>query len=55
MDFDQFFIVIVAIIGLAVLWTILRAIFRLTARLFALGCVVILALVAIGCLIFWLV
>ena len=36
---------ILAIIGLAVVWTILRIVLKLTARLFKLGCIAIVILV----------
>ena len=35
------------LIGLAVAWTILRAVFKFTARLFTVGCLVVLAAVAV--------
>ena len=41
MDLSNPTTVILAIIGLAIVWTILRTVLKLTARLFKLGCIAI--------------
>ncbi len=48
MNFNELTTIVLIIIGLAILWTIVRAVLKLTAKLFAFGCMAILALVAIG-------
>jgi len=44
MDLSNPTTIILLIIGLAVVWTILRTVLRLTARLFRMGCIAILIL-----------
>ena len=48
MELDGIFNVILVLAILAVAWTILRAILKLTVRLFSIGCFVIVLLVAAG-------
>jgi hypothetical protein len=45
MDLSDFTTVIIVILGLAVVWTILRTALKLTARLFRMGCIAIVILV----------
>jgi hypothetical protein len=40
--------VVLILVGLAIGWTILKAILKLTMRLFAIGCLVIFVLVGLG-------
>jgi hypothetical protein len=44
MEMD-FLTVMLILLGLAVVWTVLRAVLKLTARLFALGCISLVLLV----------
>jgi hypothetical protein len=46
MILDNFLTVIFVLIGLAIVWTILRVVLKLTMRLFSIGCVAIVILVA---------
>jgi hypothetical protein len=48
MELDGLFNVILVLAILAVAWTILRTIFKLTVRLFSIGCFVIVGLVILG-------
>jgi hypothetical protein len=48
MEFDGLFNVILVLAILAVGWTILRTILKLTVRLFSIGCLVIVGLVILG-------
>jgi hypothetical protein len=41
----DFLTIVLILVGLAMIWTILRAVFKLTTRLFSLGCVGLLILV----------
>ncbi len=44
MEMD-FLTIVLILIGLAIVWTVLRAVFKLTARLFTIGCVALVLLV----------
>jgi len=44
MDLSDLTTIILVIIGLAVVWTILRTVLKLTARLFRVGCIAIVIL-----------
>lgn len=46
--------ILLIIIGLAVSWTILKAIFRITIRLFITGLVILLILVIAGAVMGWI-
>jgi hypothetical protein len=48
MELDGIFNVLLVVAILAVAWTILRAVLKLTVRLFSIGCIVIVGLVVLG-------
>lgn len=48
MELDGIFNVLLVLVILAVAWTILRTVFKLTVRLFSIGCFVIVVLVVLG-------
>lgn len=48
MELDGIFNVLLVLAILAVAWTILRAVLKLTVRLFSIGCFVIVGLVILG-------
>ena len=48
MELDGIFNVLLVLAILAVAWTILRAVLKLTVRLFSIGCFVIIVLVILG-------
>jgi hypothetical protein len=50
---DSIWNVLLIVAAVAVGWTVLRFVLKLTARLFAIGCGLLLALVAIGWFIGW--
>ena len=45
MEGNDLFTIALLLIGLAVVWTILRGVLKLTARLFRIGCIAIVLLV----------
>lgn len=48
MEFEGIFNVILVLAILAIAWTILRTVLKLTIRLFSIGCFVIIVLVGLG-------
>ena len=42
---SDFLTVVLILVGLAVVWTVLRVLFKLTTRLFTIGCVALVLLV----------
>lgn len=51
---DAIWNILFIVAAVAVGWTVLRFMLKLTARLFAIGCALLLGLIAIGWLIGWL-
>jgi hypothetical protein len=51
---ESFIDIVLILVGVAIAWTLLKALFKLTARLFSIGCVVLLGLVVLGWLLGWI-
>jgi hypothetical protein len=51
---DQFLLIVAIVVGLTILWLVVRAVLRLAMRIFAIGCALILLVAMVLLILFFL-